>query len=186
MEKERREKMICDILRKFCEKRTEKKIQKATVPFEDVGLLADSEFYPIPFMKAMSQIGTKEFPGEEHNPKIIEYHDSCDLKAKTDEISWCSAFVNWCFLKSDIERTKSAAAISWRKWGDQTTTPNIGDVAVFRRVDSDWRGHVGFFVAENKNNVLVLGGNQSNEVSFQWYPKRGKSIFLFQYRTYKK
>lgn len=177
--------MICEFLKKFCEKKEKIKIEKKTIePDEAMKSIIMSEV-PAYFKIAMGEIGIKEFQGEKHNPRIVEYHQSCDLKAKTDEISWCSAFVNWCMMKSNIERTKSAAAISWREWGNETNEPKIGDVAVFRRVDSNWRGHVGFFVAQNERDVLILGGNQRNEVSFQWYPKRGKSIFLFQYRSMK-
>lgn len=176
--------MICEFLKRFCEKRQKLKIKKATIePNEAMKKIPLAEI-PKWFRIAIGEIGIKEHPGDQHNPRIVEYHKACDLKAKTDEISWCSAFVNWCFLKSGIDlRTRSAAAISWAKWGVKVEQPKVGDIVVFRRVDSSWRGHVGFFVASDEKRVLVLGGNQNNEVSFQWYPKKGKSIYLFQFRS---
>ena len=175
--------MICEFLKKFCEKREKLKLKKSIVDPDEALFLTNTNHYSEPFKQALSQVGIKEYPGENHNPRIIEYHKSCELRAKSDEISWCSAFMNWCFEKAEIVRTKSAAAISWTKWGKETNEPRIGDVVVFRRVDSSWRGHVGFFVGEDKTRVLVLGGNQNNEVSFQWFPKRGRKLYLFQYRT---
>lgn len=176
--------MICELLKKYCEKRNKIKIQKATIEPKDALKGIPVSTVPKWFSIAVGEIGIKEFPGERHNPRIVEYHKSCDLKAKTDEIAWCSAFVNWCFMKSGMDfRTRSAAAISWREWGNETNEPRVGDIVVFRRVGSSWRGHVGFFVGQDEKNVLVLGGNQGNAVSFQWYPKRGKSIYLFQYRS---
>lgn len=179
--------MICNFIKRYCSKRDKIKVEKATVGIDEALCYTKSSEYPEPLKNAINEVGTKEFPGENHNPKIIEYHKSCELRAKTDEISWCSAFVNWCFLQSeDDSRTKSAAAISWAKWGEETNDPRIGDIVVFRRVGSSWRGHVGFYVGRKKGKILVLGGNQGNKVSFQWYPETGKSIYLFQFRSNRK
>lgn len=176
--------MICELIQKYCSKRVKIKIKKATEKPEDAMRRFPVSEIPKWFRIAIEEIGIKEHPGENHNPRIIEYHKSCELRAKTDEIAWCSAFVNWCFLKSGVDfRTRSAAAISWSKWGNHVETPKVGDVVVFRRVDSDWRGHVGFFVASNKDSILVLGGNQGNQVSFQWYSKRGTKLHFHQYRS---
>lgn len=174
--------MLLKIINQIIENREKSLILRSEILPSEAPLPNISEL-PKPFIVALNEVGIKEFEGEHHNPRIVEYHQSCDLKAKSDEIAWCSAFVNWCFMKSGMEnRTKSAAAISWRNWGELTDEPKVGDIAVFRRVGSSWRGHVGFFVAEDEHRVLILGGNQGNKVSFQWYPKQGKSIYLFQFR----
>jgi len=177
--------MICELLKKFCEKRTKLKVKKNTIEIEQVSL-PPIDTLPEPFKIALNEVGIKEYSGENHNPRIIEYHKSCDLRAKSDEISWCSAFMNWCFEQCELENTKSAAAISWAKWGEQTNDPKVGDIVVFRRLGSSWRGHVGFYVAQDEKRILVLGGNQGNTVSFQWYPKKGTSIYFHQFRTIKK
>ena len=176
--------MICEYLKRFCEKREKIKIVKATVETDRALSGTFTPDYSEAFKIAINEVGVKEYSGENHNPKIIEYHKACELKARSDEISWCSAFVNWCFLKSqDDSRARSAAAISWAKWGEEINDPKIGDIVVFRRVGSSWRGHVGFYVGQDDKRILVLGGNQGNSVSFQWYPKRGKSLYLFQFRS---
>lgn len=137
------------------------------------------------FEIALNEIGTKEIQGKDHNERIIEYHSTTTLKAQEDEISWCSSFVNWCLKQCGVDHTKSAAARSWEKWGEKIDEPKIGDIVVFRRVDSSWAGHVGFFVAQDKERILVLGGNQSNDVCFQWYKKSGSSLFFYQFRALK-
>jgi len=114
---------------------------------------------------AKKEMGVSEIEGSKHNPKIIDYHATTKGKATTDEISWCSAFVNWCFLKAGIIGTNAANARSWLKWGVEVKEPKEGDVVVFWRNKKDsWEGHVAFFVRFDGNYVVCLGGNQSNKV----------------------
>ena len=56
-----------------------------------------------------------------------------------------------------------------------TDDPREGDIAVFARgAMSGSDGHVGFFVAdEGGPTVKILGGNQSDSVCYQNYPKDG-------------
>lgn len=46
---------------------------------------------------------------------------------------------------------------------------------VFARGTSTWEGHVGFFVTSKfingKEYYVVLGGNQSNQIGYDTYPK---------------
>ena len=58
------------------------------------------------------ELGQKEVRGGE-NTRIIEYHKTTTLQATEDEVSWCSAFVNWVMMKAKCHRTHSAAARSW-------------------------------------------------------------------------
>ena len=175
--------MICELIKNFCGKREKIKVDKSTVETDEALFGTFYGDYTPAFRAAVNEVGIKEYSGENQNPRIIEYHKACELKAKTDEIAWCSAFVNWCMLQVGEIRTESAAAISWTKWGKETNEPRIGDIVVFRRTDSSWRGHVGFYVAQDEKRVLVLGGNQRNEVSFQWYQKKTSKLYLFQYRS---
>lgn len=123
---------------------------------------------------AEGELGVKEIPGKENNPRIVEYHSTCTLKAGDDETSWCSAFVNWVFYKLGMGRTKSAAARSWLDWGITIDQPEYGCVAIFTRGNSPIYGHVGFYVGDDPNNkdkILVLGGNQGDEVCIKSFPK---------------
>jgi uncharacterized protein (TIGR02594 family) len=117
---------------------------------------------------ALKEMGTKEKVGGE-NPRIIEYHSATTLKAKEDEVPWCSAFVSWCLEKSGTKSTKNAWARSYLGWGVKLDKPKFGCVLVFSRGKQS--GHVGFYVGENLLFYKVLGGNQNNSVSVASYPK---------------
>lgn len=127
---------------------------------------------PAHYIKALNEVGVKEIAGNAHNPRILEYHKATDLKGNTDEIAWCSAFVNWCFKETHQKGTNKANARSWLDWGNVVTEPKKGDVVIFwRGSKTSWQGHVGFFVEETKDSIIVLGGNQGNEVNFSHYKK---------------
>jgi len=117
--------------------------------------------------------GIVEFgePGE-HNPRILDYHATVPDAFQTNEIAWCSSFVNWCMEQSGITGTDSAAARSWERWGKKLAEPKVGAVVVFwRETKASGLGHVGFYVKETATQISVLGGNQGNRVSIEPYPK---------------
>lgn len=119
----------------------------------------------------------REIPGEEHNPRILQYLATVSgLGVKqmlADETAWCSAFVNWCMIQAGFVGTNKANARSWERWGRAVGNPNKGAVAVLWRehVDS-WKGHTGIYVGEQADLVYILGGNQGNEVSIKGYQKQ--------------
>ena len=125
------------------------------------------------FEKALEFYGLTEIRGNEHNPTIIEFfHEINQTWVKDDETAWCSAFVNYICKKSGFEYTKKLNARSWLKAGWEVEKPAVGDVVVFWRESiSSWKGHVAFFVHEDKKNVYVLGGNQGNKVQISAYSK---------------
>jgi uncharacterized protein (TIGR02594 family) len=118
---------------------------------------------------AENEIGTVEIPGPEHNPKIVLYHSFTTLKAQTDEVPWCSSFVNYCMEMAGYKGTRSAAARSWLKWGKPLIHPKEGCIVVMSRGSNPTSGHVGFFTRNKPAFVEVLGGNQSNKVCTQWF-----------------
>lgn len=121
---------------------------------------------------ATAEIGVKEFPGNQENPRILEYLHSTNLGApyqSSDETAWCSAFVNWCMERAGYEGTDSAWARSWLNWGKPLPRPRAGCIVVLSRGDAS--GHVGFYVSQTKSGVKLVGGNQSNEVCVSTYPK---------------
>jgi uncharacterized protein (TIGR02594 family) len=134
---------------------------------------------------ARREIGQSERVGSRHNPKIIKYHATTSLQAKTDETPWCSSFVNWVLKQVDIEGTNSAAAASWLKWG-KSSPARAGAITVLRNDKaansslSRSGNHVGFLVKVTATHFLLLGGNQSNQVKLSRYPK--KSWVLRGYR----
>ena len=144
-----------------------RKIPKSQKPLEPT----PKSKVKIPFYMAKTQLGLKEIVGNKHNPKILEYHKKTG-GFTSDEVPWCSSFVNWCCYNTGFERSGEANARSWLGVGRKVTDPMVGDVVIlWREKKTGWKGHVGFYAGEKGKNILVLGGNQSNEVNYQYYPK---------------
>jgi uncharacterized protein (TIGR02594 family) len=124
---------------------------------------------------AFSQYGVKEIVGKKHNPVVVNYFKEIGFKQiDNDETPWCSAFINWCALKSGLEKnmSKKLNARSWLKVGNEIKDPVLGDIVIFWRENKDgWKGHVGIYINEDSKNINVLGGNQGNEVCIKPYPK---------------
>lgn len=119
------------------------------------------------------ETGVHERPKGKHNPRILQYRATTTLRATADEVPWCSSFVNSCMEQAGVKGTKSAAARSWLNWtdGQKLTDPAPGCVVVFSRGSNPAHGHVALYVRERGNDIIVLGGNQGNEVSEKAYPK---------------
>lgn len=126
---------------------------------------------PLAYLIAENEIGQKEVSGSKHNDRILEYHSATALKAQTDEVPWCSAFVNWCLKQANVKGTNQANARSFLAWGLQIQLEDArkGDIVIFKRGSSAWAGHVGFFAGINGEKIIVLGGNQKNQVNFSEY-----------------
>ena len=113
-----------------------------------------------------------EMPGIANNERIIEYHSATTLKARSDQIAWCSAFCCWCFEKAGILSTRNAMARSWLTWanGELVDMPEFGDVVVFARGDPGSNaGHVGFFLLQRNGRIALLSGNDRNRVDVNWF-----------------
>ena len=114
---------------------------------------------------AQGELGTHEIRGAQDNPRVVEYHQATSLKARNDETSWCSSFVNWTMRQAGVQGTNSAAARSWLNWGQAVPKDAAhvkpGDVIVFPRGNNPAQGHVAI-VSEVLDNgmVRVIGGNQ--------------------------
>lgn len=111
--------------------------------------------------------GVTELSADKHNERILQYHATTTLKAKTDEVPWCSSFVNWCLKQAGYPITGSAAARSWAKYG-VACKPQPGCIVVMTR---NGGGHVGFYVRETAKTVYILGGNQANSVCISGFSK---------------
>lgn len=126
---------------------------------------------------AKKEIGTHEVAGRSANPRVIEYHQSTDLKAQSDEVAWCASFVNWALSKAGVRGTRSAAAASFASWGAKTEG-RYGVIAVIYNAGaansslSRSGNHVGFLVEETSSHFILLGGNQSDSVKISSFSKR--------------
>lgn len=122
--------------------------------------------------QAWREFGETEHAGAASNPHIVAmFRDASHADVTRDEVAWCAAFVGACLKRAGIVSTRSLLARSYLKWGDALPKPRIGAIAVFSRGSDASQGHVGFWLGETDDAIIVLGGNQSNAVSVARYPK---------------
>lgn len=134
---------------------------------------------PYEWAKLEWKKGIKELPGKDkNNPSIVWYHSFTTLRATDDETPWCSAFMcAAAVMGGGYPGTRSAAAISWERYGLEIPLENAqeGDIVIFKRKDNTNPSarHVAFFkqiVVDGKNKFIeCLGGNQSNSVCYAKY-----------------
>jgi uncharacterized protein (TIGR02594 family) len=110
---------------------------------------------------------------------------------------WCAAFVNSVLEIDGIpnlnDQTKypPLMARSFLYWGERVEREDIqrGDIVIFPRGNAGWKGHVGFYVETQMHNGkeywIVLGGNQSNEVRYDFYFP-SKALGIRRYPTQEK
>lgn len=122
---------------------------------------------------AQDDLGTFEWKGKDHNPKVLQYFaDVGHAWVKDDETAWCAAFVGAMLKKAGIDGTGKLSARSYLTWGEDVELEDAkpGDIVVFWRGDPrGWQGHVAFYVRHDEDNIWVLGGNQNNQVSIAPY-----------------
>lgn len=127
------------------------------------------------FEHAQRYVGEiKEIPGAGQHPLIQWWLSLCGFGFDAaDEISWCSAFVNGMEWDLRLPRSKSALARSNLGIGQVTplelATPDYC-VAIFKRGNQPWQGHVGIYAGHEGGMVSVIGGNQSNQVTIASFP----------------
>jgi TIGR02594 family protein len=131
-------------------------------------LVSDAPSGEFPWLTiAGKEYGVIEFPGQDHNPRVLEYlstvRNISPRWRSQDETSWCSAFVNWCMEKAGYVGTKSALSTSWLSWGKKIDKPVKGCIAIFSR---ERGGHVGFYIDEtptlSETYIRIFGGNQEH------------------------
>jgi len=122
---------------------------------------------------ARNDLGTWEFAGAEHNPKVLAYYDDAGHpEIGNDEVPWCAAFVGAMIARAGGSGTNSLLAQSYLGWGVEVDISDAkpGDVVVFKRGSKSWQGHVGFFEGwAGSGFINLLGGNQGNQVNIQKY-----------------
>jgi uncharacterized protein (TIGR02594 family) len=124
-------------------------------------------------LEMLRHYGIKEVVGDKHNPEILAMFAEIGFDwVKEDEVSWCSAALNYFCFKLGYERSGKLDARSWLKMPVVVLKPSLGDIAVLWRNSPDsWEGHVGLFITQDINNVWILGGNQGNMLNISAYPR---------------
>lgn len=113
---------------------------------------------------------------------LDEKHHRAELKALIGvdprQYEWCAAFVNSILQLHDIPGSESVSehpllARGFLDWGIPTDQPEYGDIVILTRGRAGWQGHVGFYIdtiiIDGVEKILVLGGNQNNQVGFDAY-----------------
>jgi uncharacterized protein (TIGR02594 family) len=127
------------------------------------------------------------------NPVIVTFFEATGTKPEGDTTSWCAAFLNWTLARAGYRGgTGNACSGSFRDGSGRTNRPRRGDIVVFGRTDpqayAKGLGHVGLFVAQRHDAVLVLGGNQTNRfghhsVCRKWLAKNGEDLKLHSFHA---
>jgi uncharacterized protein (TIGR02594 family) len=122
---------------------------------------------PTAYELARKEIGTFEW-ADGSNPKVIQYFaDAGHPEVVDDDVAWCAAFVGAMMQRAGSPKTGKLNARSYQNWGEEVplSAAKEGDVVIFWRGSPDsWKGHVGFFVRREGDQLIVLGGNQRNQV----------------------
>jgi uncharacterized protein (TIGR02594 family) len=109
--------------------------------------------------------GLVEAPGAADNPVIMALAKEVGLE-KTyvhDVIPWCGLFLAVVAKRAGKAIVEGPLwALNWSKFGQAHIPPGLGDVLCFKRPGG---GHVGIYIAEDKDAYHVLGGNQGDKVS---------------------
>jgi len=123
---------------------------------------------------AVQEYGVENFD-KSNNPEVLKYFKETGFGyIKTDETSWCAAFVNYCVKQNGYKYPHSLTARSWLGQGKKVTNPKTGDIIIFwREKKNGWKGHVAFFVEADKEKGLIYcyGGNQDGKVCVKAYPE---------------
>lgn len=128
------------------------------------------------YEKAREYVGLKEVPGPQHNSTILTWFRKVGHSwVQDDETPWCAAFAGAMLEYVGVPSTRKLNARSYLTWGRGLVDIKYaqkGDIVVlWRGSPGAATGHVAFYHSHNDSSVTLLGGNQSNMVNFQGYPR---------------
>lgn len=102
-------------------------------------------------------------------------HAAVDGAERPDAVPWCSAFVAWTFARAGLAVPPGVTRLarSWLRAAgllelELGAAPH-GAIVVLRRGTSSWQGHVGLLVGRTRSLLLLLGGNQQDQVTVEPY-----------------
>lgn len=130
---------------------------------------------PLPRMvtEARALVGTDEGPGTVDNAVILGWAGevAADLGSvyTADSVPWCGLFMTVVAKRAGkTPPAKPLWSLNWGKFGEDGGQPELGDVLTFVRTaaDGSTAGHVGIYIGEDTHCYHVLGGNQSDSVTF--------------------
>lgn len=101
---------------------------------------------------------------EERGATVIEqmFKDHTYYSNGNASKKWCAAFVSTVLNQAGISSPNSAAVDGYRNWGNETSTPQVGDVAIFKGENVS---HIGIVTEVHADgSVTVVHGNSQNAV----------------------
>lgn len=117
---------------------------------------------------AFRDLGLHEISGPRHSARVLEmFKVSGHPEIRDDETAWCSAAVNAWMIEAGYPGTRALNARSWLTYGQALGTKKTlprGAVLIFRRGNSSWQGHVCLLLEDRGGTLMVIGGNQSDQV----------------------
>lgn len=119
---------------------------------------------------ARVELGTKEIPGPQSNPEVVQYYLDVVGAKLGDHVPWCAAFVGAMLMRSGKKSSGSLMALSYTNYGKRCLA-QPGAIAVYRRGNSRWTGHVNFVESVQGNRLTCIGGNQSDAVTRATYQR---------------
>ncbi len=121
---------------------------------------------------AWSLFGTTEAAGAADNADVLAlFRDAGHAEITSDSVAWCAAFVGACLERAGVRCTRSLMARSYEAFGNTLRLPRIGAIAVLSRGSDPSLGHVGFVVGFTPDRIFLLGGNQSDRVCVESFPR---------------
>jgi uncharacterized protein (TIGR02594 family) len=164
-------------------------------------LSASPKTSPLVVMRYFERLKKRNRDGEAYNggwrtrwnPVIVAFFRETATTPQGDSTSWCAASLNWALARAGYQGgTGSASSGSFREAPGRTNRPRPGDIVVFGRTDPQafqaGQGHVGLFLAQCHDAVLVLGGNQANRFGHhtfcrKWLAKKGTDLKLHSFHA---
>ncbi|WP_299078711.1 TIGR02594 family protein [uncultured Paraglaciecola sp.] len=124
---------------------------------------------PLWAAEARNLLGTREVRGKGNNPIIMDWAEELDQWYPGDDVPWCGLFVAHCMsigAPDEAQEFNRLGARAWRAFG-QEVNPCAWCIGVFWRTHKtkSGNGHVAFIIGEGPDYYVILGGNQSDNVT---------------------
>ena len=138
-------------------------------------LMSEGPTVPI-VTETESFLGEREGVGTVKNPIIQKIFKKFSINQNQDSYPWCASFVSYALSKVG-RPTNTHGSRAFLKQGKATTTPAKGDIVVMWNDNpktggkTGYGGHVGIYLSETSEHVLVLSGNADDSVTVTAFKK---------------